>query len=62
MAQVRAEFRALKTLQQSLKASYFANQEGMDELSIGMSGDYTLALEEGSTMVRIGSMLFGARY
>lgn len=62
MDQVRAEFKQLKTLQQQLKATYFPEGDDMTALSIGMSGDYTIALEEGSTMVRIGSMLFGARY
>jgi pyridoxal phosphate enzyme (YggS family) len=62
MDQVRAEFKQLKALQEQLKATYYPEGEEMTALSIGMSGDYTLALEEGSTMVRIGSMLFGARY
>lgn len=62
MDQVRAEFKQLKTLQQQLKSTYYPEGEEMTELSIGMSGDYTIALAEGSTMVRIGSMLFGARY
>lgn len=62
MEQVRAEFRHLKNLQAQLKASFAPGDEQLAELSIGMSGDYTIALEEGSTMVRIGSMLFGARY
>lgn len=59
--QVRKEFNHLKSLQTSLKACFFADQDTFNELSIGMSGDYTIALEEGSTMVRIGSLLFGAR-
>jgi len=59
--QVKKEFHHLKELQQSLKACFFADTDTFNELSIGMSGDYTIALEEGSTMVRIGSMLFGAR-
>jgi pyridoxal phosphate enzyme (YggS family) len=59
--QIRKEFNNLKALQMSLKACFFANEDAFNELSIGMSGDYTIALEEGSTMVRIGSMLFGAR-
>ena len=60
--QIRKEFHHLKTLHQSLKACFFKGSDDFSELSVGMSGDYTLALEEGSTMVRIGSMLFGARY
>ncbi len=62
MEQVRTEFRHLKSLQQQLKASFAPEGNQLTTLSIGMSGDYTIALEEGSTMVRIGSMLFGARY
>lgn len=62
MEQVRNEFHHLNTLRQDLKSRFFADQDAFTELSTGMSGDYTIALEEGSTMVRIGSMLFGARY
>lgn len=62
MEQVRNEFRQLNTLRQSFKSRFFPDQDAFTELSTGMSGDYTIALEEGSTMVRIGSMLFGARY
>lgn len=61
MQQVRKEFRHLSELHKSLKACFFAGSGDFKELSVGMSGDYTIALEEGSTMVRIGSMLFGAR-
>jgi PLP dependent protein len=60
--QVRNEFRQLKTLHTNIKACFFQDADDFTELSVGMSGDYTIALEEGSTMVRIGSMLFGARY
>lgn len=60
--QVRKEFHQLKSLHKSIKACFFADDDHFTELSIGMSGDYTIALEEGSTMVRIGSMLFGARF
>ncbi|HMO61018.1 MAG TPA: YggS family pyridoxal phosphate-dependent enzyme [Ferruginibacter sp.] len=57
-ALVRQEFRYLK----SLFDQYAANAGGQfNLLSMGMSGDYTIALEEGSTMVRIGSLLFGER-
>lgn len=54
---VRAEFNALKKLFDKAGSS----STTIDTLSMGMSGDYTLAIEEGSTMVRIGSLLFGAR-
>jgi PLP dependent protein len=55
---VRAEFRRLKQLFDLLKSRYFSEKADFREISMGMSGDYTLAIEEGSTMVRIGSLLF----
>jgi pyridoxal phosphate enzyme (YggS family) len=60
-AQVREEFRRLRRLFQWAKTTYFNNEAYFKELSIGMSADYPIALEEGSTMVRIGSLLFGER-
>lgn len=62
MQQVRNEFRHLHELLQNMKQRFFPDTAALTELSVGMSGDYTIALEEGSTMVRIGSMLFGARF
>ncbi len=59
--QIRKEFRNLKTCFDRLKDTYFSNNNSFDTLSMGMSGDYQLALEEGSTMVRIGTLVFGAR-
>ncbi len=59
--QVRGEFKHLKECFDHLKAQYFAEVNHFKEISMGMSGDYHLAQEEGSTMVRIGSLLFGAR-
>lgn len=59
-AQIRREFAHLKALLQKYKAQEIANTK-LEILSMGMSGDYMLALEEGSNMVRIGSMLFGGR-
>ena len=56
--QVRTEFKQLKTVYNQFKLSHFQHDESFDTLSMGMSGDYELALEEGSTMVRIGSLLF----
>ena len=56
-AKVRSEFARLKILFDQLKA----NNPDMDTLSMGMSADYTWAVDEGSTMVRIGSDIFGAR-
>ncbi|GJM33208.1 MAG: YggS family pyridoxal phosphate enzyme [Saprospiraceae bacterium] len=59
--QVRKEFRQLKQAFTSIKKDYFPDTAHFKEISMGMSGDYQLALEEGSTIVRIGSLLFGAR-
>lgn len=59
--QIREEFRLLKRIFESLKASAFDKQDWFDQLSCGMSGDYDLAIEEGSNMVRIGSLIFGPR-
>lgn len=59
--QVALEFRQLKAIQQKAAQQYFAETDNFRELSMGMSGDYALALEAGSTLVRIGSALFGAR-
>lgn len=60
-ALVRGEFRSLHTIFQHLKNAYFPHEPYFREISMGMSGDWELAVEEGSTMVRIGSLLFGAR-
>lgn len=59
--QVRREFRGLNRFFQKLKNGYFSGQNAFKELSMGMSGDYAIAVEEGSTMVRVGSAIFGAR-
>lgn len=55
------EFKNLKKYFETLKAGYFKDSEDFKELSMGMSGDYELAIEAGSTMVRIGSLIFGER-
>ena len=60
-ALVRSEFQNLKNIFNHLKNKYFATDDAFREVSMGMSGDYELAIEEGSTMVRIGSALFGSR-
>jgi pyridoxal phosphate enzyme (YggS family) len=57
--QVRAEFRQLKQLADEVKAKF--NLPHFDTVSMGMSGDFPLAVEAGSTMVRVGSLLFGER-
>ena len=61
LQQVRQEFKNLKGIFDDLKNTFFKADEHFREISMGMSGDYTIAMEEGSTMVRIGSLLFGAR-
>jgi PLP dependent protein len=59
--QIRREFHGLRLLFEALKSESLPAQVEMKELSMGMSGDYPIALEEGSTLVRVGSAIFGAR-
>ena len=59
--QVRKEFRGLKQLFEELKTKTLPNFVQLEDISMGMSGDYLIAQEEGSTMVRIGSAIFGKR-
>jgi pyridoxal phosphate enzyme (YggS family) len=59
--QTKDEFQELKVLFDGIKVSFFRKDDAFKELSMGMSGDYQLAIEEGTTMVRIGSSIFGAR-
>jgi len=59
--QVRQEFKCLYVYFNELKNTYFHDQSSFSEVSIGMSGDYRIAIEEGSTMIRIGSIIFGER-
>ena len=58
---VRREFKKLKSLFISLREKYFQNIDYFSELSMGMSGDWPIAVEEGSTMIRVGSAIFGQR-
>jgi len=58
---IRSEFRTLKNYFYKLKEIYFSDEDYFKEISMGMSGDYKIAIEEGSTIVRIGSLIFGAR-
>src|SRR6056297_646839 len=58
---VRKEFKKLKTLFDDLKNNYFTNKQDFNQISMGMSNDYKIAIEEGATMIRIGSLLFGPR-
>jgi len=59
--QVKNEFEGLKTLSEDIKSNYQIENLNLTELSMGMSGDYKIAMKAGSTMVRIGSTIFGAR-
>jgi PLP dependent protein len=59
--QIRNEFKGLKGLLDKAKEQYFTDKPSFCELSMGMSDDYLLAIEEGSTLVRIGSSIFGHR-
>ncbi len=58
---VRRDFRTIKQLFDTLKAGPFAGHEEFREISMGMSHDYGIAMEEGSTLVRVGSAIFGER-
>ena len=59
--QIRREFHGLNTFFNKIKNIYFAGNHFFYQLSMGMSDDYLIAIEEGSTMVRIGSRIFGQR-
>lgn len=59
--QIRKEFSYLKTCFETLKSEYFSDNDNFKEISMGMSGDYHIGIEEGSTMIRIGSNIFGER-
>jgi len=59
--QIKEEFGAVKKLFDTLKTTYFHDKEYFKEISMGMSGDYKLAIEMGATMVRIGSLIVGTR-
>lgn len=59
--QVRMEFRSLSDLFLDLKNRYFPSDEWFRDISMGMSGDYETAIQEGSTIIRVGSLIFGER-
>jgi pyridoxal phosphate enzyme (YggS family) len=59
--QTNDEFNELKVLFDGIKLSFFRKADYFKEISMGMSSDYKLAIEQGSTMVRIGSSIFGKR-
>ena len=60
-ALVRGEFQQLRQYFEHLKATHFAAQDDFREISMGMSADYAWALAEGSTLIRVGSAIFGSR-
>lgn len=59
--QIRKEFQQLKSIFVALKNDFFKTNSDFKEISMGMSGDYKLAIEEGSTLIRVGSSIFGGR-
>ncbi len=60
-SKTREEFRGLRALYSEIKDKFFAGKDYFRHVSMGMSGDYDIAIEEGSTIVRIGSKIFGER-
>jgi pyridoxal phosphate enzyme (YggS family) len=61
IALIRREFHSLKVMESQLKDEYFGDKPEFCEISMGMTGDYRIAIEEGSTIVRIGTGIFGNR-
>lgn len=59
--EIRREFRSLRSFFDELKITYFEDCDTFKDVSMGMSHDYLLAVDEGSTMVRVGSKIFGER-
>lgn len=59
--QIKTEFKALHSIFDTLKAEYFPQQSSFSVRSMGMSSDFKIAIEEGSTMIRVGSLIFGSR-
>ncbi len=59
--QIKEEYYELKTFFDGIKQSFFRKDAAFDTLSMGMSSDYKLAIEQGSTMIRVGSTIFGQR-
>ncbi len=58
---IKEEFYELKMLFDGIKVSYFRKEDSFDTLSMGMSSDYKIAIEQGSNMIRLGSTIFGKR-
>lgn len=61
MVLIKNEFSNLNSFFKEIKSTYFKNKTEFNHLSMGMSGDYKIGLEEGSTMIRVGSAIFGER-
>ncbi|PLX05674.1 MAG: YggS family pyridoxal phosphate-dependent enzyme [Marinilabiliales bacterium] len=61
LLKVRNEFKTLKRYFDSIKEEFFYDHEGFTEISMGMTNDYKIAIEEGSTIIRIGTAIFGER-
>jgi pyridoxal phosphate enzyme (YggS family) len=59
--QIANEFAGLKKLFDNVKTIYFSSQESFNQLSMGMSGDYEIAIANGSNLIRVGSTIFGGR-
>jgi len=60
-AQIRSEFQSLQAIFHALKSTQFRAATEFKEISMGMSDDYPIAIEEGSTLIRVGSKIFGRR-
>jgi pyridoxal phosphate enzyme (YggS family) len=58
---IRQEFQYLRTIFQNIQYDFFLGDIFFRELSMGMSGDYQIAIQEGSTLIRVGSSIFGVR-
>jgi hypothetical protein len=61
LEQVRQEFKMVKSNFTQMKEQYFQDSTDFQSISMGMSNDYAIAIEEGSTIIRVGSKLFGSR-
>lgn len=61
MELIREEFRNVSRLFKEIKDTYFAGDDSFREISMGMSQDYPIAIEEGSTLIRVGTNIFGSR-
>ncbi|MES2425884.1 MAG: YggS family pyridoxal phosphate-dependent enzyme [Bacteroidota bacterium] len=59
--QLKDEFHELKTFFDGIKQSFFRKEDSFDTISMGMSSDYEIAIEQGSNMIRVGSTIFGGR-